>query len=546
GSVDKKALEIQVKQLSIDNDQLLNQVMSQEIVHTTVNSVDILDVNKSCVDECNKFLELKTELLKKKDFIEEDVYDKPVKNLNAQLEEKVFDVIALKNKLRKLKGKNIVDTAVSIPTATTIAPEINALVKYFVKYAKFETIYDIYNKCLFDANHDMCLIDYVNDVNVRSKSKSKRCSMKLDIVGNLQVVQIVLWYLDSRCSKHMTENCSQLINFVSRFMGIVSFEKDHIAKIMGCGDYHMGNVTISRVYYVEGLGHNLFFTLRAFNEEVRISYQTSVARSPQQNGVVERRNHALVEADIEISVGYAPAKKVFRIYNRRTHLIIETIHVDFDELTTMAFGQFNSRPWPQLLTPGTIIYLPQLQLIKIPSTSTSQTTQKIPSLVIPLGVEEADHDIEVAYMDNNSSFGILIPEPSFKESSSQIIIPNNELVPRSDRVMIITLKWIYKVKLDELGGVLKNKARLVARGYRQEEGIDFEESFASVARLGAIRIFIAFAAHMNMIVYQMDVKTTFLNGILREEVYVSKPDGFVDPENPKNMYKLRKALYGLK
>nr|GFC22877.1 retrovirus-related Pol polyprotein from transposon TNT 1-94 [Tanacetum cinerariifolium] len=85
--------------------------------------------------------------------------------------------------------------------------------------------------------------------------------------------------------------------------------------------------------------------------------------------------------------------------------------------------------------------------------------------------------------------------------------------------MVITLKWIYKVKLDELGGILKNKARLVARGYHQEEGIDFEESFAPVARLEAIRIFLAYAAHKNIVVYPMDVKTMFLNGNLREEVY---------------------------
>ncbi|GJZ97142.1 retrovirus-related pol polyprotein from transposon TNT 1-94 [Tanacetum coccineum] len=90
------------------------------------------------------------------------------------------------------------------------------------------------------------------------------------------------------------------------------------------------------------------------------------------------------------------------------------------------------------------------------------------------------------------------------------------------------------------------KLRLVARGYRQEKGIDFEESFAPVARLEAIRIFLAFAAHINMVVYQMDVKTTFLNGNLREEVYVSQPDGFVDPDNPNHVYKLKKALYGLK
>nr|GEV18852.1 retrovirus-related Pol polyprotein from transposon TNT 1-94 [Tanacetum cinerariifolium] len=109
--------------------------------------------------------------------------------------------------------------------------------------------------------------------------------------------------------------------------------------------------------------------------------------------------------------------------------------------------------------------------------------------------------------------------------------------------MVITLKWIYKVKLDELGGILENKARLVARGYRQEEGIGFKESFAPVAKLDAIRIFLAYAAHMNMLVYQIDIKTTFLNGILREEVYVSQPDELVDQDNLNFVYKLKKALY---
>nr|GEW20902.1 hypothetical protein [Tanacetum cinerariifolium] len=112
--------------------------------------------------------------------------------------------------------------------------------------------------------------------------------------------------------------------------------------------------------------------------------------------------------------------------------------------------------------------------------------------------------------------------------------------------MVITLKWIYKVRLDELGGILKNKARLVARGYHQEEVIDFEESFALVARLEAIRIFLAYAAHKNMVVYQIDVKTTCLNGNMREEVYVSQSDRFVDPNNPNHVYKLKKALYRLK
>ncbi|GJT30811.1 monodehydroascorbate reductase [Tanacetum coccineum] len=121
-----------------------------------------------------------------------------------------------------------------------------------------------------------------------------------------------------------------------------------------------------------------------------------------------------------------------------------------------------------------------------------------------------------------------------------------ELVPPPDSAMIIALKWIYKVKLDEYGDVLKNKARLVAKGFRQEEGLDFEESFAPVARLEAIRIFIANAASKNMTVYQMDMKTAFLNGELKEEVYVHQPEGFVDPERPHHVYRLKKALYGLK
>ncbi|GJR48587.1 retrovirus-related pol polyprotein from transposon TNT 1-94 [Tanacetum coccineum] len=335
-------------------------------------------------------------------------------------------------------------------------------------------------------------------------------------------------------------------------------------------------------------------TLRAYYEDVGISHQTFVARSSQQNGVVERRNQTLVEATrtmlifskallflwadavattcfnqnrslihIGIFVGYALAKKAYRIYNKRTRLIIETIHADFDELTTMAFEQFSSGPGPQLLTPGTISsglvqnspsptpYVPPTKkdwnilfqpifdeyfnpppsvasLVPAvvapepadqtgtpsstsidqdaPSPSTSQTPQESQSLVIPSRVEEQFQNIKVAHLDNDPFFGVLIPEPNSKESSS----------------------------------------RLVARGYHQEEGVDFEESFAPVARLEVVRIFIAYVAHKNMTVYQMDVKTAFLNSILREEVYVFQPDEFVDQDNPNHVYKLKKALYGLK
>ncbi|GJT81505.1 retrovirus-related pol polyprotein from transposon TNT 1-94 [Tanacetum coccineum] len=121
-----------------------------------------------------------------------------------------------------------------------------------------------------------------------------------------------------------------------------------------------------------------------------------------------------------------------------------------------------------------------------------------------------------------------------------------ELVDKPFGKMIIKLKWLWKNKKDEDQTVIRNKARLVAKGYAQEEGIDFEESFAPVARLEAVRIFVAHAAHKSFPIYQMDVKTAFLNGLLKEEVYVAQPEGFIDPDHPEKVYLLRKALYGLK
>ncbi|GKB49209.1 retrovirus-related pol polyprotein from transposon TNT 1-94 [Tanacetum coccineum] len=121
-----------------------------------------------------------------------------------------------------------------------------------------------------------------------------------------------------------------------------------------------------------------------------------------------------------------------------------------------------------------------------------------------------------------------------------------ELVPRPEGKSIIALKWLWKNKCDAENIVVQNKTRLVAKGYKQEEGIDFEESFAPVARLEAVRMFIAYVAHKNITIFQMDVKTAFLNGPLKEEVYVSQPEGFIDLEFPDHVYRLKKALYGLK
>ncbi|GJS71168.1 retrovirus-related pol polyprotein from transposon TNT 1-94 [Tanacetum coccineum] len=121
-----------------------------------------------------------------------------------------------------------------------------------------------------------------------------------------------------------------------------------------------------------------------------------------------------------------------------------------------------------------------------------------------------------------------------------------ELVDKPFGKNVIKLKWLKKNKKDEDQTVIRNKARLVTKGCAQEDGIDFEESFALVARLEAVRIFIAYVAHKSFLIYQMDIKMAFLNGPLKEEVYVAQPNGFIYPNHPEKVYLLRKALYGLK
>ncbi|GJU20456.1 retrovirus-related pol polyprotein from transposon TNT 1-94 [Tanacetum coccineum] len=371
-------------------------------------------------------------------------------------------------------------------------------------------------------------------------------------------------------------------------------------------------------------------TLREYYEKIGISHETSVSRSPRQNGVVERRNRTLIEAARTMLI-YAKSLLFLWAEAVATARIIETIHVDFDELNAMASEHSSSRPvlhemtpvtissglmpnhppstpfippsrtdwdilfqpmFDKLLTPPPSVDLLSPEVIApinevvalVPAVSTGSpssttvakmhhhqvTLKQHPKLNLPSFLTMLKKTImilkfhiwlhEQALFCYYNAFLTAVEPKMYKDALTQSCRIKSlqeelneferlevwELVPQPGKIMVITLKWIYKVKLDELGGILKNKARLVARGYRQEEGIDFEESFALVARLEAIRIFLAFTAHINMVIYQMDVKTAFLNGNLWEEVYVSQPDGFVDPDNPNHVYKLKKALYGLK
>ncbi|GJX20880.1 retrovirus-related pol polyprotein from transposon TNT 1-94 [Tanacetum coccineum] len=430
----------------------------------------------------------------------------------------------------------------------------------------------------------------------------------------------------------MTGDRSQLTNFVYKFLGTVKFGNDQVAKIMGYGDYQIGIVSISRVYYVEGIGRNLFSIGQFCDSDLEVAFRKQTCFVHNLEGVdlllgSRGTNMYMSIGDMMASYPICLLSKATKTKSWLWHRRLS--HLNFDALNHLARNSLvrglprlkfekdhlcsacpmgkskkqshkpksedtnqeklnllhMDRCGPIVASLDSIIKAsapvestgsPSSTAVDqdVPSLSTSQTTQQSQSQVIPLSAEDDLRDLEVAHMSNDPYFGILIPETVSAESSSMDVIhaPTYkealtqscwieamqeelheferlevwELVPPLDKVMVITLKWIYKVKLDELRGILKNKARLVAHGYLQEEGIDFEESFAPVARLEAVWILLAFAAHMNLIVYQMDVKTTFLNGIFREEVYVSQPDGFVDPNNPNHVYRLKNALYGLK
>nr|GEV82459.1 hypothetical protein [Tanacetum cinerariifolium] len=334
---------------------------------------------------------------------------------------------------------------------------------------------------------------------------------------------------------------TMLMNFVSKFLGTVRFENDQIANIMGYGDFQLGNVIISR------------------------------------NGVVERQNRTLVEAARTMLIFskaslffwakaintacYTQNRSLIRIrYNKTPYKLMQNNKLDLSFLHVFGSLCYPTNDHEDLgfeESPKTPTFHDDL-LNGSPHDSTSQGSSsnviQIHTLFEHLGRWTKDHPIANMIDDPSRSVSTRKQLETdamwcyFNAFLTLLELKNikQELVPCLDNVFLIKLKWIYKIKIDKSGGVLKNKARLVAQGFRQEEGIDFKESFSSVARIEVIRIFVANVAHKNIKIFQMDIKTAFLNGKLKEEVYVSQPERFVNQDNPSHVYKLKKALYGIK
>ena len=291
------------------------------------------------------------------------------------------------------------------------------------------------------------------------------------------------------------------------------------------------------------------------------------------------------KADEGIFLGYSQSSKAYRVYNKRLLTVEESVHVSFDESYPKNVGKGISFDGTGVssedILKEAVKEIDQSKTVdseKEEDTSHVKDEEEKPAEVDdlpPAWKSSKDHPIDNILGDiskgvttrskiSNFCYHFAFVSQVEPKNAKEALIDEFwlmamqdelnqfkrndvwELVPRPRDHHIIGTKWVFRNKLDENGVITRNKARLVAQGYNQEKGIDYEETYAPVARLEAIRLLLAYACSKNFKLYQMDVKSAFLNGVINEEVYVSQPPGFENDEYPDYVYKLKRALYGLK
>ncbi|XP_028196458.1 uncharacterized protein LOC114381380, partial [Glycine soja] len=297
-----------------------------------------------------------------------------------------------------------------------------------------------------------------------------------------------------------------------------------------------------------------------FCDEHGIEHNFSAPRTPQQNGVVERKNRSLEEiartllndtslpkyfwAEAVNTACYIMNRALIRPILKKTPYElfngrkpnISHLHVFGCKCFVLNNGKDNLGKFDAKSDEGIFLgYSLQSKAYRIYNKRTMNIEESIhvTFMIEPKNIKEA-------IVDDNWIIAMQEELNQFERNNVW------KLVEKPENYPVIGTKWVFRNKLDEHGIIIRNKARLVAKGYNQEEGIDYEETYAPVARLEAIRMLLAYASIMNFKLYQMDVKSAFLNGLIQEEVYVEQPPGFEIADKPNHVYKLQKALYGLK
>ncbi|GJT47970.1 retrovirus-related pol polyprotein from transposon TNT 1-94 [Tanacetum coccineum] len=376
------------------------------------------------------------------------------------------------------------------------------------------------------------------------------------------------------------------------FMCCFFFGNDNFAAITGYGDYIQGNITICHVYYVEGLRYNLFSIGQFCNGDLEVAFHSKTCYVRNLEGddlLIGDRELNLYTISISDMAASSPVCLMSKATSTKLDLVDSLPKFKYGKdhiCSACERGKSKKASHPLKLIPSDHSKLELLHMDLCEADEFNQedsahsdgnsqfvsynppSSEEIESsstALEPLNVQNF-HQVQPSthIWIKNHPLDQVIGDPSKPVMTRQrlhidskvymyaltvsTIEPKNikEAMANHKGKNVIALKWLWKNKCDAENIVVRNKTRLVAKGYKKEEGIDFEESFAPVARLEAVRMFIAYVAHKNITTFQMNVKTDFLNGPLKEEVYVSQPEGFIDPKFPNHVYRLKKALYGLK
>ncbi|GJV09126.1 integrase, catalytic region, zinc finger, CCHC-type containing protein [Tanacetum coccineum] len=350
---------------------------------------------------------------------------------------------------------------------------------------------------------------------------------------------------------------SLLRNFIEKFISIVHFGNDNFAAIIGYGDYIHGNITICHVYYVEegddlltggreSSLYAIFISDMAASSPVcllKFKYGKDHLCSACERGKSKKASHPpkLVLSDHSklelLHMDLCGPMRVASINGKKYILVIVD---DYSRYTWVYFLHLKDET-PEIIKK----FIAQAQLNYKAKVCKIRTDNDSPFTSLIIFEYHEAPPIETTSDEQTSSLSLTKADEFIQEDSADFdgsleFVSYNPPSDEEIESSITALEPSNKNKCDAKNIMVQNKTRLVEKGYRQEEGIDFEESFAHVARLEAVRLFIVYVAHKNINIFQMDVKTAFLNGPLKEEVYINQPEGFIDLEFPDHVDRLKK------